>query len=94
MSFRKNSDNSATLPVIIYSFKAYKQDNKRDIEPAGISLPDELGDTPFIRNPYLELPGSRRLESYRCGCRPIGWILEQLTGESNVVCFLKTNALL
>ena len=91
LSSRKHSDKSTSLPVIIYSRQAYKKSDKRAIDPTEISWSDEMGDTPVFYNPYLDLaaPETIRMEAApggSCDIRPIGWILEQLTGQKVVCC--------
>lgn len=78
---------------MVFAYKAYKDDAKYKIKPTEISWPEEMGSTPFYYNEYVDetiretdeneywelMIGA---ESMR---RPLGWILEQLTDQPEVV---------
>ncbi|KAJ5755387.1 hypothetical protein N7533_004930 [Penicillium manginii] len=59
--------------------------DKRAIDPTEISWSDELGDTPFFHATYLDPDeSSNKVIASQSNRRPIGWILEQLTGRVEV----------
>jgi hypothetical protein len=69
--------------------------DKRAIDPTEISWSDELGDTPFFHTTYLDLnENSNKVIASQSNRRPIGWILEQLTGRVDVVCLSTATLLL
>jgi hypothetical protein len=77
------------LPVVICSYKAYEKSDERAIDPAEISWSDELGNTPFFYNISRDINVKpNRMLLNEDLMKPIGWILEQLTGETDVVCVL------
>ncbi|KAJ5966210.1 hypothetical protein N7481_012924 [Penicillium waksmanii] len=80
-----SSQKQTLLPVVICSYKAYEKSDKRAIDPAEISWSDELGNTPFFYNISRDINVKpNRMLSNKDMMKPIGWILEQLTGETDV----------
>lgn len=89
LSSQQHSHHSTSLPVVIYSWKAYEKINERAMDPTKIVWSDELSDTPFFYIQYLDLnEKSNRITASQNNRRPIGWILEQLTSQVGVVCLL------
>lgn len=89
MSSRQHFQHSASLPVVIYSWKAYEKTDKRAMDPTKISWSDWLGDTPFFHTTHLDLSEkSNRIIASQSNRKPFAWILEQMTGQVDVVCFL------
>ncbi|KAK5789667.1 hypothetical protein VI817_008790 [Penicillium citrinum] len=69
---QQDSQNSASIPVSIFSWKAYEKTDKRAISPTEISWSDDLNEK------------ANRIIADGIDRRPLGWILEQLTDEVNV----------
>jgi len=88
MSSRQHSQHSDSVPVAIFSWKAYEKTDKRAINPTEISWSDDVDDIPFFYTTHLDLnEKANRIMADEIDRRPLGWILEQLTDEVNVVCF-------
>ncbi|KAJ5240909.1 uncharacterized protein N7469_002500 [Penicillium citrinum] len=82
---QQDSQNSASIPVSIFSWKAYEKTDKRAISPTEISWSDGLYDIPFFYTTHLDLnEKANRIIADGIDRRPLGWILEQLTDEVNV----------
>lgn len=88
LSSQRSPRDSTSLPILIYAWKAYPNDHEYEVDPKTIPWPDEMGDIQFFYNPYLDRTESLKAmmkEDYYFR-RPIEWILEQVTGQPNVVC--------
>jgi hypothetical protein len=73
----------------MFSWKAYEKTDERAIDPTKISWSDELDDTPFYHTTHVDLNvKSNRIFASQSDRRPIGWIIEELTGHPDVVCHL------
>lgn len=87
ISSRQHSQDPASLPIAIFSWKAYEESDKWTIDPPELPWPNGFGDIPFFHTTHLDLKEkANRIKSDEDDRRPIGWILEQLTGAVNVVC--------
>ncbi|CAI7592973.1 unnamed protein product [Penicillium pancosmium] len=92
ISSQQYSDNPKHLPVIVFAYKAYEDDAKYKIKPTEISWPEEMGSTPFHYNEYRDTTNwetdqthySAMLLADLSTTRPLGWILEQLTGQPEI----------
>ncbi|CAI7635118.1 unnamed protein product [Penicillium pancosmium] len=81
----KSSQHSPSLPVIMFSWKAYEKTDERAIDPTKISWSDELDDTPFYHTTHVDLNVKlNRIFASQSDRRPIGWIIEELTGHPDV----------
>lgn len=82
LSSQRHPHKLTSIPVVIYSFKAYEKSDKHAIDPTEISWPDDMGGMPAFYNSLADCAEPEK--NYDEGL--LLWMLRQLIGPKVACC--------